>query len=78
MDIQEINRHLNKIIGTMNEGLLLVAPDGTILMVNKAFEELTGYGQGELVGRPCTLHPAQLRCLRNDPEKPERSVVRPL
>jgi len=42
MNTQEINRYLKDIIGTMNEGLLLVAPDGTMLMVNKAFEELTG------------------------------------
>jgi len=55
MEIREINRHLDKIIGTMSEGLLLVAPDGTILMVNKAFEELTGYDRRELIGRPCTL-----------------------
>jgi PAS domain S-box-containing protein len=53
--MQEINQYLHKIIGTMNEGLLLVAPDGTILMVNRAFEELTGYTQDELKGKPCTL-----------------------
>jgi two-component system, NtrC family, response regulator HydG len=55
MNTQEINRYLKNIIGTMNEGLLLVAPDGTMLMVNKAFEELTGYNAEEVVGRPCTL-----------------------
>jgi two-component system response regulator HydG len=55
MNTQEINRYLKDIIGTMNEGLLLVAPDGTMLMVNKAFEELTGYKAEEVVGRPCTL-----------------------
>jgi len=55
MNIQEINRYLEDIIATMNEGLLLVAPDGTVLMVNKAFEELTGYKTEEVVGRPCTL-----------------------
>ena len=55
MNTQEINRYLRNIIGTMNEGLLLVAPDGTMLMVNKAFEELTGYKAEEVVGRPCTL-----------------------
>jgi len=58
MNTQEINRYLKDIIGTMNEGLLLVAPDGTMLMVNKAFEELTGYKAEEVVGRPCT----QLHC----------------
>jgi two-component system, NtrC family, response regulator HydG len=55
MNAQEINRYLKDIIGTMNEGLLLVAPDGTMLMVNKAFEDLTGYKAEEVVGRPCTL-----------------------
>ena len=55
MKTQEINRYLKNIIGTMNEGLLLVAPDGTMLMVNKAFEELSGYKAEEVVGRPCTL-----------------------
>jgi len=55
MNAHEINRYLKDIIGTMNEGLLLVAPDGTMLMVNKAFEELTGYKAEEVVGRPCTL-----------------------
>jgi len=55
MNTQEINRYLRNIIDTMNEGLLLIAPDGTMLMVNKAFEELTGYNAEEAVGRPCTL-----------------------
>ncbi len=55
MNTLEVNRYLKNIIGTMNEGLILVAPDGTMLMVNKAFEELTGYKSEEIVGRPCTL-----------------------
>jgi two-component system, NtrC family, response regulator HydG len=55
MNTQEINRYLKDIIGTMTEGLILVAPDGTMLMVNKAFEELTGYKSEEVLGRPCTL-----------------------
>lgn len=55
MRTQEINRYLKNIIGTMNEGLLLIAPDGTIMMLNKAFEDLTGFRQDELIGRPCTL-----------------------
>jgi PAS domain S-box-containing protein len=55
MNTQEINRYLKDIIGTMNEGLLLVSPNGTMLMVNKAFEDLTGYKAEEVVGKPCTL-----------------------
>jgi len=55
MKEREINRHWKKILNTMNDGLMLVGPDGTILMVNRAFERLTGYTSDEVVGRPCTI-----------------------
>ena len=55
MNQMEINRYWKKIVNTMNEGLMLVGPDGTIVMVNRAFEELTGYAANEVIGRPCTM-----------------------
>lgn len=55
MKEREINRHWKKILNTMNDGFMLVGPDGTILMVNRAFESLTGYTSDEVVGRPCTI-----------------------
>ncbi len=55
MDEQQINRYWKRIVNTMNDGLMLVGPEGSILMVNRAFEKLTGYGGDEVIGRPCTL-----------------------
>ena len=34
-----------------NEGIMITAPDGTILDVNKAFTEITGYRREEALGR---------------------------
>ena len=55
MNELEINRYWKKIVNTMTEGLMLVGPDGIIVMVNEAFEHFTGYTADEIIGRPCTL-----------------------
>ncbi|MEW6386962.1 MAG: sigma 54-interacting transcriptional regulator [Thermodesulfobacteriota bacterium] len=55
MDEQKINRYWKEIVNTMNDGLMVVSPDGTILMVNQAFEKIVGYRREELLGRSCVL-----------------------
>jgi len=52
MDEQELDRYLKGIINTMNDGLMVVRPDGTITMVNRAFEEMIGFCRDELIGQP--------------------------
>ncbi|MFZ5449437.1 MAG: sigma-54 interaction domain-containing protein [Thermodesulfobacteriota bacterium] len=58
MQEQNINRYWKEIINTMSDGLMVVSPDGTILMVNQAFERMTGYSREELIGYSC----AKLSC----------------
>ncbi|MEW6188453.1 MAG: sigma 54-interacting transcriptional regulator [Thermodesulfobacteriota bacterium] len=55
MNEKEMNRYWKKIVNTMSEGLMLVGPDGIIVMVNEAFENLTGYKASEVMGKPCTI-----------------------
>ena len=50
----DIGKYSGKIIDTMAEALVLIAPDGTILMVNKSFEKMLGYSADEIVGESCT------------------------
>jgi two-component system response regulator HydG len=58
MPDQNINRYWKEIFNTLNDGLMVVSPDGTILMVNHALEEIMGYSREELIGRSC----ATLNC----------------
>ena len=43
------------VIDSIQEGLMLIGPDGKILFVNKAFENLLGYSAAELVGSGCDV-----------------------
>ena len=50
---QEVNAFWKKIVNTINDGLMFIGPDGSVLMVNKAFEALTGYSSEEAIGTSC-------------------------
>jgi two-component system response regulator HydG len=54
----DINRYWARVIDTMNDALMIISQDGTILSVNRSFEELSGYASEDIVGQPCTT----LRC----------------
>lgn len=60
--------HLELLVATHPEGLLVVDPEGRIEIANPAAEELFGYGRGELLGRP-------VDCLA--PESPGASGANP-
>ncbi len=52
---KNIHKYWNNIINTMHEGLIVVASDGTIVMINQSFELITGYSPKDIIGKPCTM-----------------------
>ncbi len=53
--VSNIPVSLDDVIDSMHDGLFMVAPDGTIIMANKAIQKMTGYRAEELLGRACTV-----------------------
>jgi two-component system response regulator HydG len=51
----EVRPYWKEIISVMNDGLMVIADDGTIVMVNEAFSEMTGYEKDEIVGKECSI-----------------------
>ncbi|HKI50255.1 MAG TPA: sigma 54-interacting transcriptional regulator [Desulfobacteria bacterium] len=47
--------YYKEIFETINDALMLVGPEGTVLLVNVAMERLSGYAREELVGNSCTI-----------------------
>jgi len=50
-----IHRYWDRVVDTMHDGLMVIAPDGTLRTVNRSFEKITGYPVREVIGKPCTL-----------------------
>lgn len=54
------------VVDTIQEGVMIVSPEGRIVSVNRAMVELTGFAAAELIGRSCaTLNCASCRVERN-------------
>ena len=81
------SRYWEQIINTMSEALVLISPEGRIILVNRAFVELTGYAATDVVGQSCTMlecdacrHHLQQdgsqRCVLFDPGHEEMRRVR--
>ena len=51
----DLSRYWKTVVDTMQDGLLVVDPEGTIVSMNHRAEELTGYKKKELLGKPCTV-----------------------
>lgn len=49
----QLDKYWQTIVNTMMDGLMVVDPRGTILFVNKALEEMSGYSKEELLGNSC-------------------------
>jgi len=52
---EEYSQYWQTVVQTMLDGLMIVDPEGIILSVNNAMEQLTGYRQEELIGRSCEI-----------------------
>ena len=50
------------VFDSSGEGVIITSPDGTIIAVNRAFTEITGYGETEAIGR----NPSLLQSMRQD------------
>ena len=49
----EIAKYWKTIVDTLQDGLMVIDPEGNILAMNPAAEKLTGYSADELVGKNC-------------------------
>ncbi len=51
----DLSKYWKTVVDTLQDGLMVVDAEGTILAMNPASEKLTGYESGELIGRNCRV-----------------------
>ncbi|MCK8603619.1 sigma-54 interaction domain-containing protein [Desulfoferrobacter suflitae] len=52
---QDLDRYWKTVVSTMQDGIMIVDTGGSIISVNKAFENITGYSHEELIGQKCAI-----------------------
>jgi len=52
---QELNIYWQTVVNTIQDGVMIVDMGGTIVSANKALKKITGYGENELIGKPCSI-----------------------
>jgi len=55
MHTQDLNLYWKTVVDTIQDGVMIVDTEGTIISVNRGFEEITGFTSKEAQGRSCAL-----------------------
>ena len=55
MDGNNLNLYWKAVVDTIQDGVMIVDPDGKIVSVNRGFEEITGYMRQEVIGKSCAI-----------------------
>ena len=68
MNRHNLNEYWKTVVDSIQDGVMIVDPDGTIVSVNRAFEEITGYSRKEILGQSCTtLNCSSCQIAREEP-----------
>ncbi len=52
---QDLNNYWKTVVDTIQDGVMIVDINGTIVSVNKGLERITGYTKEDLIGKPCSI-----------------------
>jgi len=52
---RELDGYWKTVVNTIHDGIMIINTTGTIVSVNKAFEQITGYSREELIGKHCSI-----------------------
>jgi two-component system, NtrC family, response regulator HydG len=66
---EELNVYWKTVVDTIQEGVMIVTPEGVIVSANRAVLQMTGYTSEELIGQFCT----HLNCTNCNVERKQES-----
>ena len=52
---RELDGYWKTVVNTIRDGVMIINTGGTIVSVNKAVEQITGYSREELIGKHCSI-----------------------